>query len=159
LKKKHKQQEEKMANPHWQRLIEAQQTGARITIQQKIGDPLVNVQVVSTDDGVLIKSEGGHTRTIDLADICGVETLEIVEKAMSISMTKSVAMTKIDLKELSRIRHKVTAIETKLPCPEDFFRVRKILRISPRHLTVSLIDHQGEKHKIDIGKIVHVYAN
>ena len=154
MKSIYNKQEDKMnKNPHWQRLIDAHENGTRITIQQKAGDPLVNVKVISTEDGVVIESESGHTRTIDIADIRGVETLEIVEETIGVSMAET------SLDKLSRLRQKITAIETRLPSPRDFFRVKRVVSISANDQRVVFIDHEEHRRRIAVGNIVHVYVN
>ena len=134
-------------NPHWQQLIDAQRTGARITIQQHCGDPLVNVKVLSTENGIILEDEDGHTVTIELSDVRGVPSKEIVEDKPEIYEPKT------NWETLVYYGDKITAITLRTG---GCFFVESIQLIDPGSQNVMFIDTNERLRDFQVKSIAKI---
>ena len=136
-------------NPHWQQLIDAQKSGARMNIQQHRGDPLVNVKIVSMDNDVVLQDEDGATVTIEIDKIKGVKVLEVVESDPKPNIPAT------NWETLVHYNDKITTIV--LRTGAHFF-VKSINVIDPKSLSVLFYDTNNRPHDFQIKNIAEIHV-
>ena len=136
-------------NPHWQCLIDAQKTGARVDIQQKNGDSLVNVKIISTEDDIVLEDEDGGTVTIELNKVGGVKSREVIsdESEPGVQVT--------DWETLVKYHDRINTIV--LRTGAHFF-VKSVNVIDPKSLSVLFYDTNNRPHDFQIKNIAEIHV-